>query len=338
MKNKTTGCLVALIILVVGFFGLNSIYTVHETEQVILTQFGKPVGEPVNEAGLKFKTPFIQVVNRFEKRILEWDGDAVEMPTKDKTYISVDTFARWKIVDSLKYFNRLRDETSAQSRLNDILGSETRNTIAKHELIEAIRTTKDRTPQQAEELADADLAGNIGKLLPIRSGRTVLEAEVLEKSRDKLREFGIELMDVRFKRIHYNESVQERIFERMISERQQIAERFRSEGNGEAAKILGNMEKDLKEIESTAYKRVQEVEGEADARATEIYAKAYNSTPEAVEFYEFIKTMELYPDMLSNETTVILSTDSDLFRMMKGITPGVEKAKPKPPRAPGAVE
>lgn len=324
--KQASGCVVGVIVIALAFVGWNSIYTVNEKEQVIITQFGKPVGEPVTEAGLKFKTPFIQVVNRFEKRVLEWDGRAVEMPTKDKTYIAVDTFARWQIVDSLKYFNRLRDERSAQSRLDDILGSETRNTIAKHELIEAIRTTKDRKPEQAEELAEADQSGTIGKLLPIRSGRTVLESEILEKSRQKLREFGIELLDVRFKRIHYNASVQERIFERMISERQQIAERFRSEGEGEAAKILGNMEKELLSITSTAYKEVQEIEGAADAKATEIYANAYNQSPEAVEFYEFIKMMELYPEMLSSDTTVILSTGSDLFKPLKGIN--VPKSKP----------
>ncbi len=295
-------------------------YTVSETEQVIITQFGKPVGEPILESGLHFKTPFIQEVNSLEKRFLEWDGRPNEMPTKDKTYILVDTFGRWRISDPKQYFLRLRDERSARSRLNDILGSETRNAIAKHELIEVIRTTKDREPERDESLIDAP--GNIGVLYPITDGRGVIEQEIFEKAAPKLLDFGIELLDVRFKRINYNESVRQRIYERMISERQQIAERFRSEGAGEAAKITGKKEKDLLEIESEAYRKVEEIQGDADAEATEIYAKAYNQSPEAADFYQFIKTMEVYQEMLNKDTTLILSTDSDIFRLLKTMNPG----------------
>ncbi|MEM6468321.1 MAG: protease modulator HflC [Planctomycetota bacterium] len=292
-------------------------YSVKETEQVIITQFGKPVGDPVTDAGLHFKVPFIQEITRVENRILEWDGRPNEMPTKDKTYIVVDTFGRWRISDAKQYFLRLRDERSAQSRLDDILGSETRNAIAKHELIELVRTTKDREPSEDATIADAP--GNIGVLYPIAKGRALIEQEIYEKSAEKLTDFGIELLDVRFKRINYNESVQQRIYERMISERQQIAERFRSEGAGEAAKIIGRRERDLLEIESEAYKAVQEIRGAADAKATEIYALAYNQGPEAVAFYEFIKTMETYEEMLDQDSTLILTTDSDIFKYLKNI-------------------
>ena len=241
------------------------------------------------------------------------------MPTKDKTYIVVDTFGRWRIKDAKQYFLRLRDERSALSRLDDILGSETRNAIAKHELIEVIRTTKDRVPERDSALLDAP--GNVGVLYSITMGRAKVEAEIFEKAAEKLTYFGIELLDVRFKRINYNESVRQRIYERMISERQQIAERFRSEGAGEAAKILGKKERDLLKVESEAYKRVQEIRGKADGEATEIFAKAFNQSPEAVQFYEFVKTMETYQEMLGADTTLILSTDSEIFKYLKEINP-----------------
>lgn len=299
------------------FLAFASAFSISETEQVIITQFGKPVGDPLTAAGLHFKIPFIQDVIRIEKRILEWDGRPNEMPTKDKTYIIVDTFGRWRIKDAKQYYLRLRDERSAQSRLDDILGSETRNAIAKHELIEVIRTTKDRQPAVDATLTDAP--GNIGILYPITMGREKIEDEIFEKAAGKLTDFGIELLDVRFKRVNYNTSVQSRIFARMISERQQIAERFRSEGEGEAAKILGKKERDLLEIESVAYKTVQEIRGQADAKATEIYAKAFNQNEESIEFYEFSKTMETYPEMLDESSTLILTTGSDIFRFLKNV-------------------
>lgn len=320
-KKGLFGCLAAIVVVLVLIVMSSATYTVNEREQVIITQFGEPKGEPVTSAGLQFKVPFIQKINVIEKRILEWDGQANEMPTKDKTYIIVDTYGRWQIKDPLKYFQRLRDERSAQSRLDDILGSETRNTIAKHELIEVIRTTKDRVPEQPDELVKADMSGAVGVLPTISRGRTELEKEIFEKSREKLEEFGIELLDVRFKRVNYNQSVVGQIYERMTSERKQIAERFRSEGAGEAAKITGRMEKELNKIESEAYKRVQTIMGEADAKATEIYAAAYNQTPQAVEFYEFSRTMELYPDIIGGKSTVVLSTDSDLFKYLKRVQP-----------------
>ncbi len=322
---KSVGQLIAagVIAIVVIIVASSALYTVQETEQVIITQFGKPVGEPITDAGLHFKTPFIQDVNSIEKRILPWDGRPNEMPTKDKTYIVVDAFGRWRINDPTQYFLRLRDERSANSRLDDILGSEIRNAIAKHELIELIRTTKDRVPLRDETIANT--ATNIGNLYPIRKGRDKVEEDIFTNAAPKLSGFGIELLDVQFKRINYNVSVRARIYERMISERQQIAERFRSEGQEQAAKIIGTKDKILQEIESEAYRKIQEITGAADAQATEIYASAYNQNPESIEFYDFLKTMETYQDILTQDTTLILTTDSDLFKYFKRITP--EKLK-----------
>jgi len=305
-----------LVLVLLGLFVLTgSYYTVQETEQVIITQFGKPSTQPVTQAGLHFKLPFVQEVNVINKQILEWDGAKSEMPTRDKLYISVDTFARWRITRPLEYFRRLRDERSAQSRLDDILGSETRNAIAKHDLIEVIRTTKERKPEADLAAIDAGTS-NIGVLPPIKKGRKEIEQEIQKAATAKLSEFGIELLDVRFKRINYNPSVVEKIFERMISERQQIASRFRSEGEGEAAKILGNKERDLSVIESAAYKTVEELRGAADATATSIYAAAYSTTPAARNLYEFVKTMETYEKIIGENDTLLLSTRADPFRLL----------------------
>ena len=312
-----------VVLLVLGtYVAASSVYTVNEVEQVIITQFGKPVGEPVTTAGLKFKVPYIQDVNPIDKRVLEWDGPPADMPTKDKLYISVDLFARWRITDPLPYFLRLRDERSAQSRLDDILGSETRNAVAKHELIEIIRTTKDRVPLRDALLTDAERQQDIGSLVPIQKGRKLVEAEIFAAAADKVRVFGIELLDIRFKRINYNESVRPKIYDRMISERRQIAERFLSEGNGEAARIRGNRVRDLNKIQSEAYRQVEEIRGVADAKATEIYASAYNRSPESAAFYEFTRTMQAYQSIIGDNTTLVLSTDSELFKFLKGMTPG----------------
>jgi membrane protease subunit HflC len=295
-----------------------SAYTVNQTEQVIITQFGRPIGDPITNPGLHFKMPFVQQINRFDKRYMAWDGPIVEMSTKDKTYVQVDTFARWRITDPMRYYLRLRDERSAQSRIEDILGSETRTAIARHELIEVVRTDKDRKPQQDDSLVGLGTT-TLGLLRPISFGRLKIEKGVFDAAAPKLAEFGIELLDVRFKRINYNQQVLERIYQRMISERLQIAQRFRSEGEGEAARITGNKERDINEIESTAYKRVQEIQGEADAKATEIYAKAYTQRPEATEFFTFMKSMETYRKVLNQDATIVLSTDSDLFALLKRI-------------------
>jgi len=318
-KGMKIGSLVFLGI--AAFVLFSAVYTVNEVEQMIITQFGKPVGEPVTSAGLKIKIPFIQEVNPIDKRVLEWDGSPSDMPTKDKLYISVDLFARWRIVDPLQYFLRLRDERSAQSRLDDILGSETRNAVAKHELIEIIRTTKDRVPLRDSMLAGAQQEAKMGSLVPINKGRKLVEKEIFDAASKKVQVFGIELLDIRFKRINYNQSVRPKIYDRMISERRQIAERFLSEGNGEAARIRGNRVRDLNKIQSEAYREVEEIRGVADAKATEIYARAYNQSPEAVEFYEFTRTMQAYQDIIESNSTLILSTDSDLFKFLKGMNP-----------------
>lgn len=293
----------------------NSLYIVRETEQVILTQFGRPIGDPVSDAGLHFRLPFIHKPNSIEKRIMSWDGRPNDMPTKDKLYITVDNFARWRVSDPLQYFLRLRDERSAQSRLDDILGSETRNAVAKHELIEIIRTNTNRVALMDQTLAETGTS--VTQWQPIFKGRRQIEREIFEKAEPKLSEFGIALLDVRFKRINYNQDVQEKIYDRMISERMQIADRFRSEGMGEAEMILGDKERDLRKIESEAYRKIQEIKGDADAKATEIYAQAYNQSPESIELYEFLKSLETYKLALDGKTTLILTTDSDLFKYLK---------------------
>ena len=318
--NRVTQIAILVVLGVGAYIVTSSIYTVSEVEQAIITQFGKPVGAPVTTAGLKFKIPFIQDVNPIDRRVLEWDGNPSDMPTKDKLYISVDLYARWQITDPLQYFLRLRDERSAQSRLDDILGSETRNAVAKHELIEIIRTTKDRVPLRDALLTAAEREQDIGSLVPIRKGRKLVEQEIFAAAAAKIRVFGIDLLDIRFKRINYNESVRPKIYGRMISERRQIAERFLSEGNGEAARIRGNRVRDLNKIQSEAYRQVEEIRGVADAKATEIYSKAYNQSPEAVTFYEFTRTMQAYKSIIAEKTTLVLSTDSDLFKFLKGIT------------------
>jgi membrane protease subunit HflC len=323
--SRALNILLGLGALVLAGLGSSALYTVSEAEQVIVTQFGMPVGEPIREPGLHIKMPFIQEVNRLEKRFLEWDGAPVAIPTKDKTYIRVSMFARWRILDPKTYFVRLHDERSAQSRLEDILGSETRNAIARHELIEIIRTDKGRKPVH-DEVLKSDGLGTIGVLPPIQSGRQVIEADIAKAAAKKLSEFGIELLDLRLKRVNYNPEVLDRIYQRMISERGQIAQRFRSEGEGEAARIAGQKERDLNEIQSAAYRKVQELRGEADAKASEIYARAYNQSPEAAEFYAFMKSMETYQKIFSKDTTLLLSTESSLFKLLRNPAPA-----PAPP-------
>jgi membrane protease subunit HflC len=314
--KKALGFIIATLILIVLLFVTGTVYTVKEGQQVILTQFGKPIGEPITDAGLHFKIPFIVKVNVVEKRVLAWDGDSAPMPTRDKTYIQVDTFARWQIADPLLYFKTLRDERSALSRLDDILGSETRNAVAKHDLLEVVRSTKDRKPEKTDLQTDKEVVFE-----PIKIGRREIEKNVYEIAKTKLEDIGINLLDLRFKRINYNQSVERQIYEQMISERQKIAERFRSEGAGEAARTMGKMEREVKRIESEAYLKIQSILGEADAESTRIYAEAYGGTPERESFYEFVKTLEAYDKILDENTTVILSTDSDLFKLLKGSKP-----------------
>lgn len=315
--KQVTQIFVVILIFAGAIVGYNSIYTISETEQVIITQFGKVIGEPVTESGLHFMVPFVQKPNVIDKRVLDWDGDAREMPTKDKTFIEVDTFARWRIADPKQYFLRLRDERSAQSRLDDILRSSTLSAIANHDLVEVVRSTKEREPNPDASIVSG--SASVGALQSIEYGKDSVEEEIFTSAAEELSGFGIELMDVRFKRINYHASVQRSIFQRMISERQQIAERFRSEGAGEAAKITGKRGRDLQEIESEAYRTVLEIRGKADAKATEVYANAYNQSEAAIEFYEFIKSLEAYESVLQGDTTLILTTDSELFKYLKSI-------------------
>ena len=304
---------IALTLAVLGglFVVGGAFYAVSETDTVILTQFGAPVGEPISEPGLHWKMPFVQEVNRIEKRVLEFDGPAVRMPTKDKTYIEVDTFARWRIADPKKWFVTLRNERSAQSRLEDIIGSETRAAVASHELIEVVRGDKARVA------AIDPTAQGAASLRPAMRGRKELEKDILAAAAPKLAALGMELLDVRFKRVNYTPEVLDPIHQRMKSERMQIAQRFRSEGEGEAARILGRKERRLREVESEAYRKVQEVRGAADAEATRIYAEAYDKNVEAREFYAFLKTLDTYRSVLGNRTNLVLSTDSDLFRLLR---------------------
>ena len=286
-----------------------SVYTVSETEQVIITQFGEPVGDPVVTPGLKFKVPFIQVANVFEKRFLEWDGNPDQMPTRDRRFIWVDTYARWRITDPLLFFQRLRDERGAQSRLDDILDGETRNAVARHDLIELVRsTTRDPAEVQIESEEEEVI------LEAIERGRREIQRDILETAAARTADLGIELLDLRLKRINYIEEVQQNVFARMIAERDRIAEEFRSEGQGESARIQGERERELAQIQSEAYREAEELRGQADAEATGIYAEAYSRD---ADFYAFTKSLETYEQTMDPETFFILGTDSELLKYLE---------------------
>ncbi len=299
---------VLLLVLLLGISG--TLYIVDETKQVIITQFGKPVGDPETTPGLKLKIPLIQKAQYFEKRFLEWDGDSNQLPTKDKRFIFVDTYARWRISDPLQFFKRLRDERSAQSRLDDILDGETRNTVARHTLIEVVRSSN-REFVTVEELGDSPEEQVI---LKIEFGRGEMEAEVLAAAAQRVSDLGIELLDFRFKRINYVPEVRREVYSRMVSERQRIAEQFRSEGAGESARISGEKDRELKTIGSEAYRQAQEIKGKADAEAADVYAKAYSRD---AEFYRFLKTMDVSKQVLDPETVLLLGTDGDLLRYLE---------------------
>jgi membrane protease subunit HflC len=301
------------IFIILGWIALRgAVYVVNEAEQVIITQFGKPVGDPITTPGLKLKTPFVQKVHRFDKRFLEWDGDANEVPTKDKRFIWVDTYARWRIADPLLYFQRLRDERGAQTRLDDILDGETRNAIANHDVREVIRSTN-----RAPEPMDLDTDEGTSLLSPIQTGREAIRAIILEKAQSRTSDLGIEILDVQFKRINYVEDVRRKVYERMIAERRRIADRFRSEGEGEALRIRGEKERELNRIQSEAYKSAQEIVGRADAEATAIYARAYNQSPQSRDFYVFLKTIEAFETTVDAKTTLVLTTDGEFYRFLE---------------------
>lgn len=317
--NRQSGLLFSFGLLVVlgGLLLYPSLYVVEETEQVILTQFGEIQGEPVTEAGLHWRLPFIQKVNVLEKRILSWDGESSELPTKDKLFVRIDSFARWKIKDPQTFFLRLRNERTALTRLDDILDSAAREAIANHVLLEIVRS-ENREVQLEEELEQLG-SDVIGRLDKISVGRDRIERMIVSAAQPTLESLGIELLDLRIKRLNYNDNVQRQIFQRMISEREQIAARFRSEGEGEAARILGQRDRDLRDIQSEAYRVGQEIMGVADAEASAIYAQAYGGTAEAQEYYEFVKTLETLEQTLTDDSMIILSTDSDLFRPFSGL-------------------
>lgn len=291
-----------------------SLFVVDETEQVIITQFGQPVGETITKPGIHFKVPFIQNTNYFDKRYLEWDGDPNQVPTKDKKFIFVDTYARWQITDPLQFFIRLKDERGAQSRLDDILDGETRNAVAAHDLLEVVRSTN-RVPVQIELISD-EIEARLDK---ISIGRDSIQKIVLKAANERSADLGIKILDFRFKRIKYVEEVQQRVYERMISERVRIAEKFRSEGRGEANKISGEKEKELAKILSDADRLAAEIRGNADAEAARIYNNSYNKNTQSRELYEFLKTMEAYEQAFDKETQIILSTDSEFYKYLNRI-------------------
>ena len=307
MSNST---IIQLIVGVVLLIVLGqSMYTVSETEQVVITQFGNPVGDAVVSPGLHFKIPFIQRTNVFEKRFLEWDGNPNQVPTRDRRFIWVDTYARWRITDPLLFFQRLRDERGAQSRLDDILDGETRNAVASHDLIELVRSNnRNADDVQIESDEEAVI------LEKIERGREEITREILETAAGRTSDLGIELLDLRLKRINYVEEVQQDVFARMIAERQRIAEQFRSEGQGESARIQGERERELAQIQSEAYREAEELRGLADAEATAVYAEAYNLD---ADFYSFTKSLETYEQTMDQETFFILGTDSELLRYLE---------------------
>ena len=307
--NRASLALIAL----AAFIGLliitGAFFIVNETEQVVITQFGRPVGRPITTPGLKLKVPLLQRAHYFEKRFLEWDGAPNEVPTKDKRFIYVDAYARWQITDPLKFFQRLRDERGAHSRLDDILDGETRNTVAKHDLIEVVRSTN-RPFEDGEFVEDAE------KFEQVTFGRARLQKEVFAAASKRIEDgdLGITILDFRFKRINYVEEVRREVYARMISERQRIAEQYRAEGAGEAARINGDKERELKSITSEAYRQAQEIRGKADAEAADIYAKAYNKD---ADFYRFLKTMEVYRDTFDDKTLLLLTTDGDFLKYLE---------------------
>ncbi|MBN1407959.1 MAG: protease modulator HflC [Calditrichaceae bacterium] len=305
---------IAVLVLIVLIVIFSSAFVVNETEQVIITQFGKPVGEAITDPGIHFKVPIIQDANRFDKRFLEWDGDANQVPTKDKRFVWVDCYARWRISDPLLFFQRVRDERGAQARLDDILDGETRNAVAKHDLVEIVRSTNRKPVVDMDIMEGADDS----EVFPeIEIGRDKITREILAAASTRAKELGVEVLDMRFKRINYVEEVQRKIYERMITERKRIADKYRSEGQGEASKIIGDKERDLKQIQSEAYREAQTIIGKADAEATAIYARAYDQNADSREFYRFLKTLETYKTSFSEKDWLILSTESDYYKFLE---------------------
>lgn len=308
MKKRYIG--ISILVLLLLLTANSSFFVLDETQQAIVTQFGKPVGEPRTTPGLNFKAPFIQKAQFFDKRYLEWDGERNQVPTMDKKFIFVDSYARWEITNPLQFFIRLRDERSARSRLDDILDGETRNAIASHSLLDLVRSSN-RDPEITEEFMEA-----LEVLEDINVGKAKIEKIVLEKANQRTLDLGVRILDFRFKRMNYVDEVRDRVYDRMISERNRIADQFRSEGQGEARKIEGSKERELAEIQSEAFRQSEEIKGRADAEATAIYAQAYNQSQQAVDLYKFIRSMESFEKSLDENTSIILSTDSEFFKYL----------------------
>ena len=313
MLGTILGIFVVLVILVIAAFGSGALFIVDETKQVVITQFGKPVGQPIISAGLHFRTPFVQQAHYFEKRILNWDGDPNQIPTKDKKYIWVDTTARWKIIDALKFLQSVGNEMGAHSRLDDIINSATRDAVTNHLLVDAVRDSN-RILESKELGEDAIFADEA--LERIEVGRQQLTRAILEKTKVLAPQYGIEIVDVRIKRVNYVEDVRNKVYDRMIAERKRAAEKYRSEGQGKSAEISGQVGKELKQITSEAYRQAQGVVGKADAEAINIYAQAYSQDP---DFYSFLKTLETYQKTIDEKSTIILTTDSDYYKYLKGL-------------------
>ena len=310
MKGFGGAVLAGLLVLGAVAIG-GALYVVNEAEQVVITMFGEPIGDPVVTPGLHWKLPLLHDVHRFDRRFLEWDGAANQLTTRDKRFIFVDTFARWRITDPLLYFQRLRDERGAQSRLDDILDGETRNAIANQDLVEVVRSSN-REPEHDESAIDP-----AETFEEIRIGREKIRGEILARAQQRTSDLGIEILDVQFKRINYVEDVQRKVFDRMVAERRRIADRYRSEGEGEAARIRGERERELKRIQSEAFREAEEIRGDADASATQIYASAYDQSDDSRSFYQFLKTMQTLTDTADAQTVLVLSTDGDLYRFLQ---------------------
>jgi len=314
--NKLIYIVAVPVVLVVILFASGAAYTIDETRQVVITQFGQPIGSPIRDAGLHFKMPFIQQANYFEKRIMQWDGNSNQIPTKDKRYIWVDTTARWKIVNALKFLQSVTNETGAHARLDDVIDSATRDFVTSHNLVEAVRNTNRLMEDGVITATGDEFVFFDDDIERISVGRENLTRQILAQASQIVPQYGIELIDVRVKRINYVKEVQERVYERMISERKRAAEQYRSEGQGRRAEIEGQTIKELDQISSEAYRIAEEKKGEADAEATKIYADAYNEDP---EFYGFLKTLETYKDTIDKDTSIILSTDSEYYEYLKDI-------------------
>lgn len=311
MNNKA---ILIIIIVLLGIITLsNTIFILDETQQAIVTQFGKPVGKSRVNPGINFKVPFIQTIQMFDKRYLAWDGDPNQVPTKDKKFIFVDSYARWQITDPLQFFIRLRDEKSGQSRLDDILDGETRNAIASYDLLDIVRSTN-REPDISEDFME-----ELEVLDDIKVGRPFIEKMILDKANERTSDLGIRILDFRFKRMNYVEEVRNNVYDRMISERNRIADQFRSEGQGEARVIGGNKEKDLAKIQSEAFREAEQIKGRADAEATSIYAKAFNKNAASRELYSFTRAMESLEKSFDDKTNLILTTDSELYKYLKRV-------------------